>query len=83
MIFLADMVVNIPILEGKPFIVYFACSNMESIINSGILLYGTECTVDLVLSLSALMFRSDFCLCSPVACVYSVDGTRSASIFLN
>ena len=37
----------------------FACSYMESIITSVIFLYGTECTVDLVLSLSILIFRSD------------------------
>ena len=83
MMFLDDMVVNIPILEGKESSMYCACPTMESIINSDILLYGTECTVDLVLSLSVLIFCSDVGLCSPADCVCSVDVTRSASILLD
>ena len=58
MMFLSDVVVDIPVLEGKSFSMDCACPTMESIINSGIFLYGTECTVDLVLSLSVLLFRS-------------------------
>ena len=61
----------------------FTCPTMESIINSGIFMYGTECTVELVLSLSVLVFHSDVGLCSRDACVCSVDGTISDSIFLN
>ena len=80
---LADVVVNIPVLEGKAFSMDCACPNMESIVNSGILLYGTDCTVDMVLSLSVLMFCSDVGACSSAAYVCSVDGTRSDSIFLN
>ena len=56
---------------------------MESIINSRIFLYGTKCTVDLVLSLRVLMFHSDVGPCSPAACVCSVDGNRSASTYFN
>ena len=58
MIFIAYMVVDISVLEEKASIVNFACSDMESIIASGIFLYGTECTVDLVLSLIVLMICS-------------------------
>ena len=83
MIFLADTVVNIPVLEGKSFIMDYDCPNMESIINSVIFLYGTKCTVVLVLSLSVLMFRSTVGPCSPATYVCSVDSTISASILLN
>ena len=83
MMFLANIVVGIPVLEGKPFIMDFACPTMESITNSGIFLYVIKCTVELVISLSVLMFRSDVGLCSSAACVCSLDGTRFASIFLN
>ena len=74
MMFLADMVVDIPVLEGKAFSIYFSCSSMESIIVSGIFLYGTECTVDLVLYLKILIFRCNIDLCSPAAFVCSLDG---------
>ena len=60
-----------------------AYSAMESIIISGILLYGTECTVYQVLSLSVLMFHSNVGSCSPASYVCSVDDSRSAYIFLN
>ena len=83
MTFLSDMVFNITVLERKSFSMDCACPTMESIINSGIFLYGTKCTVDLVLSLSVVMFCSDVSLCSPAACVCCVDGTISDSIFLN
>ena len=83
MIFLADMVVDITVSEGKAFSMDCTCSDMESIIISSILLYGTECTVDMVLSLSVLVFRSDVGLCLPAAYVCSVDGTRYVSIFMN
>ena len=83
MIFLADMMVDIPVLEGKSFIMDFACPSMDSIINSGIFLYGNECTIDLVLSLSVRMFCSNVGSCSPATCVCTVDGIRYASIFLN
>ena len=73
--FLSYMVVNIPVLEVKSFSMDFACPNMESIINSGIFLYGTNCTVDLVLPLSVLMFLSDIGSCSSAACVFCFDGT--------
>ena len=81
--FLADTMVDIPVLEGKSSIMDCACPTVESIINNGIFLYGTKFTIDLVLSLSVLMFRSDVGLFSSAACVCSVDGTRSGSIFLN
>ena len=48
MMFLADMVVEIHVYEGKAFSVYCSCSAMESIITNCIFLYGTYCTVDLV-----------------------------------
>ena len=83
MMFIAEMLVDIPVLEGKVFSMDCACPIMESIINSGIFLYGTECTIDLVLSLSVLIFRSDVGLCSPDDCVCSVDGNRYYSIILN
>ena len=83
MIFLADMVVNINVLEGKSFSIDCACNTLESILNSGIFLYFAECTIDLVLSLRVLLFRSDVCLCSMAACVYSVDVNRYAFILLN
>ena len=83
MMFLAVMMVNIPVLEGKSFIMHCACPNMESIIIIEIFLYGNKCTIDLVLSLGVLMFRSVVGSCSPADYVCSVDGTRSASIFLN
>ena len=83
MMFIAEMLVDIPVLEGKVFIMDCACPIMESIINSGIFLYGTECTIELVLSLSVLIFLSYVGLCSPADCVFSVDGTRSYYIFLN
>ena len=50
------MVVDVPVLEVKAFISYCACLTMDSIINSGIFLYGIECTVDLILPLSVMMF---------------------------
>ena len=81
--FLADMVVGIPVLEEKAFRMDFACLTMYSIIKSGILMYDTECNVDLVLSLSALMFHFNAGLCSPASCACSVYVTRSDSIFLN
>ena len=59
MMFLDDMVVDIPVLGVKEFRMDYACSAMDSIVISGIFLYGSKCTVDLVLSLSILMFRSD------------------------
>ena len=62
MIFLAEMVVKITVLEGKSFIMDFACFDMESII-SGIFLYGNDCTVDLVLYLRVLMLSSDVGSC--------------------
>ena len=83
MMILSDMVVDIPVLEGKAFSMDFACHTMESIINSGIFFYDIECILDLVLSFSVLMFCSNVGLCSPAACVCSVDGTRSAFIFFN
>ena len=81
--FLADMVVSITVLEVKAFSMDFTCLTMESIINSGIFLYGIKCTVDLVLSLIVLMFCSNVGSCSPSACVCNVDGTISDSILLN
>ena len=83
MIFLADMVVDIHVYEGKVFIIYCSCSAMESIIINGIFLYGTHFTVDLVQYLSVLMFHSNIGSCSPDAFVCSVDGTRSSSILLH
>ena len=83
MIFLDDMVVDIPVLEGKSLITHCACLIMESIVNSSIFLYSTECTVDLILSLWVMMFHPDVGLCSPDSCVCTLDGTRSAYIFLN
>ena len=83
MTFHADVVFDIPVLGGKQFSMDCACPNMESIINSGIFMYGTECTVELVLSSIALMFHYNVGLCSPASCLCSVYGTRSDSIFLN
>ena len=83
MMFLANIVVDIPVLKGKTLSMDCACPNMESIINSAIFLYGTKCTIELILSLSVLMFRSDVGLCSPAACMCSFYGTISASILLN
>ena len=60
-----------------------ACYAMESILIGAIFLYGNECTFDLVISLSVLMFRSNVGLCLPDAFVYSVDVTRYSSILLN
>ena len=77
------MVVNIPVLKGKTLSMDCACCTMETIIDSGIFLYGTECALDLVLSLSVLMFYSDVGSFSPASCVCSVYGTGYASIFLN
>ena len=79
MMFLADVVVDIPVLEGKTFRMDCACSTIESIIISGIFLYGTKYNVDLII----VIFRSDVGSCSHSACVCSVDGNRSASILLN
>ena len=76
------MVVDINVLESKAFSMYCACSTMESIIISVIFLYGTNFTVDLVLSLSVMVFCSDVGLCSPAAGVCSVYGTRSTYILL-
>ena len=81
--FLADIKFNIPVLEGKAFSIDCACPTMESILNSDIFLYGTECTVDLVLSLRILMFHFDVGSFSPADCLCNVDGTRSDSIFFN
>ena len=83
MVFMAEMVAEIPVLEGKSFSMDCACYAMESIIISGIFLYGDECTVDLVLSLRVLVFFSDVGSWSPADCVCSVDVTRSTYIFLN
>ena len=83
MMFIANMVVNIPVLKGKPFSMDCACTTMDPIINIRNFLYGTKCNVDLILSLSALMFLYNDGLCSPSAYVCSVDGTRSDSTFLN
>ena len=83
MMFLDDIVVDIPILEGRSFSMDCACSSMESIIISVIFLYGTECNVDLVLSLSVLIFHYDVGSCSPAAYVFIVDVTKSASILFN
>ena len=82
MISLAYMVVDITFLGGTAFSMDFACSDMESIIISGISLYITECTVDLVLCLIVRIFCCNIDLCLPAACVCSVYGTRSAYIFL-
>ena len=59
MTFLADMVVEINVLEGKEFIMYCACSAMDSMIISGFFLYVDKCSIDLVPPLSILMFHFD------------------------
>ena len=81
--FLADRVVDIPVLEGKLFSMDCACFAIRSIISNGIFLYGTECTVDLVLFLSVLVFCSAVGSCSPDSCECRVDGIIYASIFFN
>ena len=60
MMFLAEMVAHIPVLEEKAFSMDCACPTMETIINSGIFLYGIECTIDLVLYLRVLMISPMF-----------------------
>ena len=50
------MVIEIPVLEGKSFIMDWDCCAIESITTSGISLYGTESTVDLVPSLSVFSY---------------------------
>ena len=82
MTFLADRVVDISVLERKSFSMDCACSDIGSIISNGIFLYGTECTVDLVLSLGVLIFCSIVVSCSHAACVCRVDVIRYDSIFL-
>ena len=77
------MVVDITVLEGKAFKMDCAWYTMESIIIIVIFLYGTECTADMFLSSSVLMFLSDVGSCSPASYMCSVNGTRSASNFLN
>ena len=79
--FLADRVVDISVLEGKSFSMDCACFAIRSIISNGIFLYGTECTVDLVLSLSVLIFCSVVVSCSHAACVCKVDVIGYASFF--
>ena len=81
MTFLANRVVDIPVLEGKSFGMDCACSDIGSIISKGIFLYDTECAVDLGMSLSVLIFCSIVVSCSHAACVCRVDVIRYASIF--
>ena len=75
--------VDIPVLKVKEFIIDFTCSAIESIISNSIFLYRIKCTVDLVLYLSVLIFRSAVGSCSPSACVCRLYGIIPASIFLN
>ena len=77
------MVVYISVLEGKVFIIDFDYSTMESIIISEIFQYVTKCTVDLVISLSVMMFISNAGPCSHASCVCSADVTISDSILFN
>ena len=58
MMFIADTMIYIPVLEDKSFSIDCAFPTMDSIINSGIFLYDTKCTFDLILYLSVLMFHS-------------------------
>ena len=73
MIFLADRMVYIPVLEGKAFSMDFYCSSIDSIISNIIFLFGTDFRVDLVLYLSVLIFRSDVGSCSPAASACRFD----------
>ena len=82
MTFLADRVVDISVLEGKSFSMDCACSAIGSIISNSIFIYGTEFTVDLVLSLSVLIFCSIVVSCSHAAFVCRVDVIIYATIFL-
>ena len=75
--------VEIPILEGKSFIIDYAGYDIASIISNISFLYCTECAVDLVLSLSLLIFRFFVVSCSCFACVCRIDGIIYASIFLS
>ena len=56
MIFLADRVVDISVLERKSFSMDCDCSAIESIIVNVIFMYWNECTVDIVLFLVSNSF---------------------------
>ena len=53
------MVLDINVLEVKSLSIDCACYIIESIIMSGIFVYGTECNIELVLCLIVLMLDSD------------------------